>query len=163
MESPDFENTDFLDDIYDNDEPEFLEQYRDEINARDRVVIGGGYFDDIPEDSLSRAMMDPLKKFRLYVDAISRNINANDKIPINISQKDIDIMLEKAEYLSAVEHKNPTGYIIGFLCSSRGKKISKESFDNIVKNILPYLEQGSILPPDVIRYGRLWENLTKNN
>jgi hypothetical protein len=110
---------------------------------------------------VARAMMDPLQKFRLYVDAISRNINANDKINIDISQKDIDIMLEKAGSLSSVEHKNPSGYILGFLCSNRGKRISKESFDNIIKNILPYMEQGSVLPPDVIRYGRLWENISK--
>jgi hypothetical protein len=42
MDSPDFEDNDFLEDVYDNDEPEFLQQYRDEINARDRVGVAGG-------------------------------------------------------------------------------------------------------------------------
>jgi Family of unknown function (DUF5770) len=133
--------------------------YKPERKANERVGLPGFIVGPNPQSRLERAMMDPLDRFRLYVDAISRALGNWDK---RITQKDIDKMLVMAGDLDVVEYKNPTGYILGYLATGGGIKMDKDQFNYVIKNVLPHAEhQESVLPPDVIRYSRLWIKLNK--
>lgn len=116
------------------------------------IMIGTG-----PKNRMERAMMDPLDRFRINVDAISRNLNNWDGI--NISEESIQQMLEKSDKLLAIEHKSPSAYVLGYLATGSGNKLTKRNFDYVINKVLPYIEEGSVLPPDVIRYAKLWETL----
>lgn len=144
----------------DTDERDTDTIYKPERKANERVGLPGFMVVANPQSRLERAMMDPLDRFRLYVDAISRALGNWDKV--SITQKDIDKMLVMAGDLDVVEYKNPTGYILGYLATSGGIKMDKEQFNYVIKNVLPHAEhQESVLPPDVIRYSRLWIKLNK--
>lgn len=133
------------------------EKWMPEMAARERVGLGQGYVGEVPKTRTERALMEPLDRFRQFVDAICRQLNNWDDI--NISEQSIDIMLERAAQLSAVEHKNPTGYVTGFIASNGGRNLQKQQFDYVLKKVLPHVEDNSIHSEDVIRYARLWLNI----
>jgi hypothetical protein len=128
------------------------------IDAWERVGLPGqGLVGAAPQNRVERAMMDPLESFRQYVDAIARNLNNWDGV--DISEQSIERMLRTAEKIEAVGHKNPTAYILGFLATGGGRQLSKANFNYVVKKVLPHTQEGSVLPPDIIRYARFWEEL----
>ncbi len=128
------------------------------IDAWDRVGLPGqGLIGAAPQNRIERAMMDPLERFRMYVDATARNLNNWEGV--DISEQSIEHMLNTATDLSVVGHKNPTAYVLGFLATGGGRKLKKVHFDHVIQKVLPHTQEGSVLPPDVIRYARLWESL----
>lgn len=122
-----------------------------------RVGLPGGDGAILPSGKVERAMMEPLEKFRMYVEAICRNLNNWDSI--NISEISIQRMLETAAQLEAVGYKNPTAYILGFVATGGGQKLTKKNFDQVISQVLPHVDDDSVLQPDIIRYARLWEKL----
>ena len=146
------------DDEWHSDEDSGDEEYAPEINAFERVGLPGNDF--IGGKAMTRAekmALEPLEKFRIAVDAVSRQIGAWEGTTIH--QDNITEMLEAAAALQMVEHKNPTAYVLGYLASEGGKGITDERLSTVLKVILPRAESGSVEPPDVIRYARLWEGL----
>ena len=132
------------------------QEFQDEINVRDRVIPGIGFFGSLSQNRVERAMMDPLDRFREYVNAIAYDLNNSGDINISGS---IEFMLETAEKLKYVGYKNPTAYILGFIVTNGGKGLEKTKFDKI-KKILSnekVIKDDSVLPQDIIRYARLWE------
>jgi len=128
------------------------------IKDIERVGLQGAiYLGNIPSNRIERAMMDPLDRFRMYVNAISRRLNNWEDV--DISDKSIEKMLEKSALLEAVGYKNPNAYIMGFIATGGGLKLSKEKFDYTIKKVLPHVEDSTVFPQDVIRYARLWETL----
>jgi len=152
MEEDWFEDNDDNDSFYEGDGPD----YREEVAVYERVGLpGAGLIGEIPENKIERAMMDPLQRFRLFVDVISRSLMEYS----DINESSINIMLEKAAELQAAEHKNPTAYILGYVASGGGRDMSRQNFSRAVKLISHVKDTGSVLPPDIIRYARLWQNL----
>ncbi len=125
--------------------------FRDEVGAYNRA--GGGNI----LMGKDRILQDPYEKFATYVDAICRSINSKDVV--NISEASIQVMVEKARGLNNIEYKNPGAYILGFLGSQGGKRIDEKTVKNVIKNVLPTLGTDTILPPDVVRYSKLWLSL----
>lgn len=137
-----------------------------EINAFSRVGLpGSGLITKKPTTRLEQATQDPLDRFRRNVDAVARNLNNWDEVE-NIDEKSIDKMIIKAADLDSVEYKNPTAYVLGFLATNGGNVLSKEKFKYVINSVLPHAKSDaksddglSVLPADVIRYSRLWQNL----
>lgn len=135
-------------------------EYEDEqkyipgMDAFDRVGPGGNLFPGGPMHPIDRAMQDPLERFQIQVDAISRNLNNWDGI--DISEQMITKMVETARMLNVVKHKNAASYVLGFLASHGGGKIDKKGVDFVIAKVLPHVQEEHVLPPDVIRYARLW-------
>lgn len=128
------------------------------FGAGGRVGLPGqNIIGNIPENRIERAMMEPLERFRMYVDAVARNLNNWDEV--NLSEENIDFMLITAEKIPDISHKSPTAYVLGFIATNGGKNMNKNSFNHVVKKVLPRVTSGSVLPPDIIRYARLWESL----
>lgn len=128
--------------------------FRAEIDAYQRAGAISQY-----NLSGDRTLMTPLERFRVNVDGISRSLK--DTIYDSLSEQDIDTMLEKADILEVIEHKNPTGYILGYLAIDRqqDRRFTKYRYDYVVENILPFMLDGSVKGPDIIRYARLWESI----
>ena len=143
-----------MSDFDSNDDYEDNQDFRSEINAYQRAGIISQY--NLDGD---RTLMTPLERFRINVNGISRNLK--DSIKNILSDTDIDTMLEKADIIEVIEHKNPTGYILGYLCIDRRKnnRMTKVQYNYVVRNIYPLVEDGSVKEPDIIRYGRLWESI----
>ena len=133
-----------------------------EINAFSRVGLpGSGLITKKPTTRLEQATQDPLDRFRRNVDAIARYLDSCDEVE-NIDEKSIDEMIVKAADLNSVEYKNPTAYVLGFLATEGGNILSKEKFNYVINSVLPHAKSDdsvSVLPADVIRYSRLWQNL----
>lgn len=126
-------------------------RYEAEYKAFERAGAVG----IIPDKNL-RNIQDPLERFQTQVDGISRSLTDN---AVSITESDITKMLEKATVLNKVEHKNPTAYVLGFLASTRGSKITETSTSDVFNKILPYVKDRSVNPEDVLRYARLWLTL----
>lgn len=134
------------------DEPEF----RDEFAVFERVGMPGA----IPlgltgiDGRQVRGAQDPLDKFQIEVDAISRNMSNYSEF--RIDNDDIRKLLDTArKFQSTVMYKNPYAYILGFIASQGGREITKKSFDTAVK-LLSNIEGGSVRPEDILRYARFW-------
>jgi hypothetical protein len=138
------------DDMWDEDIEK--QTFGDEFKARERAGVGSRVV-----DKSLRNIQDPRERFQVQVDAISRSIRDFDKV--DISDDDIDTILDKIDVLSHVGYKNATAYILGYLASKGGKKISSDSVNNVFTNVLPHVSDKSVHKEDVIRYARLWINL----
>lgn len=148
---------------WDIDEDDDSVQYKDEIKAFQRVGLPGDILKRTvgPDGKIDRSIQDPLERFQIYVDASARNLMGEN---ISINEGDIKIMIEKAINLKYVHFKNPNAYILGYIASNGGKNITQKTFDYATNNALPLIiksliDKGSIRPPDVLRYARLWSNL----
>ena len=152
----DYENNNSEEDSYDDYEEEDI--YKEEIGVYDRVGMPGEILGSIggPEGIKESNIQEPLERFISITNGISRNLMGQGK---QISERDINILIKKAYKLDKVEFKNPTAYILGYIASSGGQEIKEELFRYTVIEILPVMTEGSVLPPDILRYARLWMKL----
>ena len=135
-------------------ERNFLE--RANVNQIDnvlRMLIGGGgeigkKLEDINK-KLFRLSAPPDEKFKILVAIMF----ANYKDELILSFKDLDILIEKIDFVDNVFYKNPLAYILGYYSLDK-KKISKKRFEHVCNTVLKTIDY--IKPPDIIRYGRLW-------
>lgn len=110
------------------------------------VDLGDGRRENIPLED----------RFMITLDAVSRGL-AEDNTA-NISEADINIMLEKASSIENLKYKNPTAFILGYLASEGGRSLKKQVVHNVITKVLPKVAgNGGITPPDVIRYARYWK------
>jgi hypothetical protein len=125
-------------------------EMRPGINAFQQVSFDNFNISNVPQNRFERALLDPLARFRLYVDAISRSLNDTDTI---ITDTSIQYIIEHAQFLENVKYKNPTAYILGYIATNGGKQaLTNEMFDYITKTVLPrvsnnfvYLSKRSIM------------------
>jgi len=134
------------------------------------IMGGGGAGAQNLRDIQNRMKIvnDPEERFKQIVDGLSRHLedqfrSANNRL-LEISEADIEHMLKKIPDISRVEHKNPLGYIIGYMASSGGTDMNSPEAKQKINSIfvqLPYILDGEFQKPDVIRYARYWMNLSE--
>lgn len=174
----------------------------DDYNSdKDNIEMQGGYKDlertsrrEIDIDSYINMFGDKnrTKLFRSDIEIFVYDVVRISKelIDINIiSYKDQDIILESMGILNRPEFKNATAYILGYIVSQGGFKMSKDHYyialtligknikdekikkisnENIRSKIYSLklkkykVEDHSIESPDIVRYGRLWLNIYEN-
>jgi hypothetical protein len=121
-----------------------------------RVLLSGGgeigkRLEDINK-KLFRLALEPLEKFKVLVSIMYSKYRDD----LHLSNRDFDILVEKADFIDNIQYKNPLAYIFGYYVLEKGK-IDKRRFDTLCTNILNTVDY--IKPPDVIRYARLWLEL----
>ena len=90
--------------------------YEDEINVFDRVGLPGDILLGLrPLSMADKISMAPLEKFKLDVRSVARQLYTMEDIYISHDQ--ITEMIEMADKVNKVEHKNPTAYVLGFLAT----------------------------------------------
>ena len=139
-----------------NDDDYFTE-LRPEFDAYNRVGLQGTLFNEFVDANgkLDRGLLSPLQIFQIYIDSIARKLKSEDT---DISNENIEEMIEKSTKLKYIKHKNPSGYVLGYIASNAGRDINKKSFNNAISK-LTFIDDTSLLEPDVLRYARLWLNL----
>lgn len=149
---------DFDDDDYYNEEP--MQEFRDERNAFERAGIRNDVDIDIEDiEKKSRTKKSPLERFIESVNAISLDLIARENI---LDETDKKILLENIKNLEKPEYKNATGYIFGYIVTNGGNEIDRLKLSKLVSIIQKNLiEDTSVQAPDIIRYGRLWQNISK--
>jgi len=133
-------------------------RYEKEIKAFERVSKNSKLYELI-SDPKNLTKKD---RFLLKVHKISKYFD--DKKILEISENDINIMLEKTQKIIDLEYKNPTAYILGYIGSKAGKELETNIIQNIINNVLPKIKNSGIEetkdsgvePPDFIRYCRFW-------
>ena len=146
--------------LFDDEEYSDNDHYKAEMGAFDRVGFNDfDFVGNIPKTRLEHAMQEPIEKFKQYVKAISHDLKTKK---VNITNSQIQEMLDSADELKNVEHKNPTAYILGFL-ANKMEIMSDDSLDlyeYVIQKVLIHVgEEAFVQAHDVIRYGRLWENI----
>ena len=157
--SSDEETGSLLDEYSEGSYEDDDDHFQAEMGAFDRV--GFNDFDGtIPKTRLEHAMQEPIERFKQYVKGITHNLNSKN---IHITKDQIKKMIDSAEQLKNIEHKNPTAYVLGFLAN----KIEIDDlghfvdlYDYVIKKVLIHVnEEDSVQAHDVIRYGRLWKTM----
>ncbi len=128
--------------------PEYEEKA--ERNVFERVGFDDFMFGVSEQDVKLR---DPETMFKIKVNAISLQI-MNDTNALN--KADIKILLSKISSLQYIQYKNATAYILGYIATDGGKKLTKKNVDNVFSTVLPTVADKSVKEPDIIRYSRLW-------
>lgn len=150
------------DDNY-GDEDKGDDMYQTEIGAYERVGQAGQLHDLLSgattitdmQNKLRNVNLSPRDRFIIYVDAISRRLDSEGVV--NLSEADINKILEKTKLISNLEYKNPVAYILGYIATKGGTKMDRTKIMSVIEKTLPKLgDEGGILPPDVIRYSRFW-------
>lgn len=128
-------------DDYDNDDP-----FGAEVNVFERV--GFGRIGDTTEAKLKT----PLDKFISKVEAIALDLGL---------ETDINDMTSFAEKVNRPDYKNVTAYILGYIASSGGYRITDQSRRRSM-DLLNRVDDKSVQPVDVIRYARYWINVLRD-
>ena len=140
---------------------EEIQELRPEFNVYNRVGASTTRTNIIIGDNgrIDRLLTNPLDIFQSYVESISRDL-ISEGIR-EISERDINTMLEISNKLMYPKYKNPSAYVLGYIASNGGREITKTNFNYVKNKILAkqLLEDKSVLEPDVLRYARLWLSL----
>jgi len=141
-------------DFNDNEYEEKGEDYLMEENAFERVGVSGK-LSELLSTTDEKENVTPEDRFLKAVDAIARGLNTDN---FQISQVDINTMLEKSTEITNLKFKNATAYVLGYLASDGGKNLNVEKVKFVIDKILPTIDKSSgIEPEDVIRYARFWK------
>jgi hypothetical protein len=132
---------------YDNDN-EFLDEYK--------AVERAGYTSKLNELVLDINNPTPDERFLVNIygvgNAVIQDVVLNNTL--KLTYNDLDKILEKCQYLSNKRFKNPTAFILGYICIKDGK-IDKKIFNKISdENILNQFQEAGIQAPDILRYAR---------
>lgn len=130
-------------------------QYEAERGAFDRTGWGGAaaLLDTFSGDK--GKIKDPVERFAVTVDAISRHLNSSGVV--SIDENDIVRMLDRVRNVPYVTKKNPSAYVLGYVASGGGRRIDSKAVERIFSKALS--EVADVNRPDVIRYARLWLTL----
>lgn len=109
------------------------------------------------QNKVMKELSSPEETFQLYVDAISRKLNGDNIL--DISQQEIDAMIDEMPKVPDIQYKNPTAYILGFITTSGGREINSGKIKMVIDEVLPQLPDSGIEAPDVVRYARMWMKL----
>lgn len=120
--------------------------------------LKGKKMDEIAK-KLSRVSMSPEERLRIYVDALSRKFN-DDGI-VTITNKNIEEMLSYVPVLKKPKYTNPIGFIMGYLATSGGRSMEKNSVQKVMRAVEKLNGEGGMDKPAIVRYSRLWLDLKK--
>ena len=132
-----------------------------EVNAHLRTTPGDVFMNVLR--SIKFKDKNSTEQFYTLVDAVLFKLMEKEIYFITeFSRKDI---MDSIGKLDKPSYKNPTAYILGYFTLDSTKHVHKDNLDMIFK-YLPIINSLSSESPifkvnkmDIIRYGRLWENL----
>jgi len=103
---------------------------------------------------------DPKGHFKETVNAIIQKLREKE---FRLNNDNIIQILDMTDNLKDPQYKNPTSYVLGYIASDGGVRITKATVNNVFKNILNKVDDKSVKEEDVLRYARLWYDLIREN
>lgn len=99
------------------------------------------------------------EKFLININNVGISIINNDEFKhINGRLLDYNVLgkiLDEASGKTKKEFKNPSAFILGYLCLTDDKEIDKKKFLKITStDSLEHFKDAGVTPPDVLRYAR---------
>jgi len=135
-----------------------MDEYDDEFLDEYKAVERAGYTSKLNELVNDINNPTPEERFLVNIYGVGNSI-IQDKVlnnTLKLTYNDLDNILDKTQYLINKKFRNPTAFILGYLCVKRGK-IDKETFDKVTQeNILSEFKESGIQAPDVLRHARFW-------
>lgn len=133
------------------EEQEYGVSYKEDLS---RVGIGEYSGKQVGRGE-EKERLTPEERFIKYVEGISRKIKEYG----SITEKDVRTIIELSNNPD-MKNLNPTAFILGYLSTKillgSGKT---NSVRHVIENILPLVDDdGSITPPDVVRYYKYMKN-----
>lgn len=114
-----------------------------EVNAFTRVSTG------IMGASLKN-VTNPIEAFRIRLGIVF------SKIPNHVSNIEKQAMLDRVAEIPDIRYKNPEGYVLGYIASQGGRKMTVESYKRALLLLDRVNDKDSLTPPDIVRYGAFW-------
>ncbi len=142
------------DEIYDE-----TEEYKDEFAARER---GGGdvlqgLLDSIEmidgTDAENMKRKSPEDKFLIKLKKCFEDL----EIPYGETRRFFEELNGKDRH--NFKYRNPAAMTLGYVATGSSGKLSKKSFNRAVEKIELLVSDGSVQPPDVLRYARFLTKL----
>ena len=130
-----------------NDE-EFKNQF--EFSYKDFERVGFGI-----QHHGSEQTKNPLDRFKNTVSIICNMLKIDETVLQDQINKDNSTVNFKYKYI------NPTAFVLGFIASNKGIKMTKKSVNDTflsIEDLTQELKDG-IEKPDIIRYARYWINV----
>ena len=97
---------------------------------------------------LFKSNLSDIDKFHIIMGISLSKINRI----FELSEQDMDILIDQSYKINKVRFKNPICYILGY-CLIQNKNISMNRLNTVIKNIGKF---NDITVEDVIRYARYW-------
>lgn len=137
----------YEEDMFEYEEP----RYMAEVNVFQRVGVGS-----VSSTSLKN-VSNPIEAFKLRVGGVFNKIKHTSKL----SEADLAKMLEPVSNIPNIRFKNPAGFILGYIASDKGKKLSDTGFKS-ANSLLELINDVKVIitPPDIIRYASFWLSIS---
>ena len=137
----------YEEDMFEYEEP----RYMAEINVFQRVGVGS-----VASTSLKN-VSNPIEAFRLRVGGVFNKIKHTSRL----SEADLATMLEPISNIPNIRFKNPAGFILGYIASDRGKKLTESGFKSAI-SLVELINDVKVIitPPDIIRYAYFWISIS---
>ncbi len=123
------------------------DRFEDDFAARERTSLAPMGFTE------GERAKNPEDKFKLVTEAVVNSLS-----PAYIARDSIGDLFMNADKLAHIKFKNPTAYVLGYIASNGGTGFNIASVNKAYKAV-GAVQDRSVLPPDIIRYGRLWQRL----
>ena len=104
-------------------------------------------------------------QFKIKVQAIAEEVS---DVRGCLSRRDIASIIEPINDLSHIQYKNAKGFVLGFIGSSGGRSITKESIEKAIdcreRLIHPEsIHEDIVTDEDIIKYSFYWRDTVKKN
>lgn len=131
-------------DLFQYEEP----RYMDEINAFERAGVGS-----MANTSLKN-VSNPIEAFRLRLSGVFNKVKRQSML----TEGDLAVMLEPIAIIENIKFKNPAGYLVGYIASEKGTRITEKGFKAAfdLLDIINDVKTMILSPPDIIRYAVFW-------
>lgn len=95
-------------------------------------------------------------RFLVYLNSFCLGLISDGQT--ELTNVDIDRMLEKTRAIPELKYKNHIAYALGYIASNGGENITEKNVKKAF-TILKQINHKGVEEQDVIRYARLWMNL----
>jgi hypothetical protein len=155
-----------MDDDY-GDRPEYSVSYAqlDQLGPAQRAglegiaaAIRGGEGMSAALRKAGQLRIDPIDRFKMLCSIYYDKLGGDASFHIHW-----DKIIGKIETLRWTAYRNPIGFIMGARVIGRSKSVEKIRLDFACSEFKETMATESITKEDVLRYGRLWEQLLRSD
>jgi hypothetical protein len=144
-----------MEDDFDNNYEDAKNTFAAERGAYERTRVGGRA--EYSEEEKRLLLRDPRERFLYQLELVMKPLIRSGIL----GQSDLDKIDTFVQKIPHFQTKNPPTFILGYIASQAGKKITEESLNEAIDLIGKFDSSNNINDVDIIRYGRLFMSYNK--